>query len=121
MTLGLTGARARLIRIPIDLSARGQLHRGRAGFSLDLGLALTPQITSGLDVPVSQTETRLEVGLRLATRVEVLLGQRVAPFAMVHAEYIPVPFNLVLPGGQIVGTTPPYFIGAALGVAFRLR
>jgi hypothetical protein len=119
MTLELMGARARLSRVPIDLSARGQLRLHRVGLALDLGLVVAPQITSGLDVPASRTEVRVEFGLRLACHVEVWLG-RVAPFAMIQTEYVPAPFNLTLPAGQVVGTTPSYFLGAEVGIVVRL-
>jgi len=120
-TLQVTGARARLARVPIDLAVRGQLRRGRLALSLDAGVVIAIQITNGLDVAPSLEETRMEVGVRIAAKVEYWAWKRVAPFIAIQGEYVPVPSDLVLPAAGIVGTTPQFWVGGALGLALRLR
>jgi hypothetical protein len=120
-TLDVPPARARLRRVPLALSLRGQLRRGRLGLSLDLGAVVAVQITDGVDVAPSVEQTRLELGIRLEAKLEYWAWRRIAPFLAIQGEYDPVPYNLVLPSAGIVGTTPPGWVGAVAGLAFALR
>jgi hypothetical protein len=122
-TLELTKAEAQLTRVPIDLGVRGVLPRGRWTAALDLGPAMTLQITEGLKITPSIRETRLEFGIRLAARVEYWGWKRVAPFFAFQGEVVPAPSNLTVgnAGVVVVGTPPQRWLGAVLGAAFRVR
>jgi hypothetical protein len=120
-TLDVPPARARLTRIPFDVGARGRLRRGRVGLALELGLVLAAQITEGVDVTPSVRATRLEVGLRASARVELWAWRRLAPFFALVGEYVPVPYELVLPSAGIVGTTPLGWVGGVAGLALAVR
>ena len=120
-TMGLGMASARLTRVPIDVGVRGQLRRGRLGLSLEGGAVMTIQITEGVDVTPSLRETRLELGVRAAAKVEYWVTRRIAPFVAIHGEYVPLPYDLVLPAVGTVGMTPRFWVGAMLGLALRLR
>jgi hypothetical protein len=120
VTLQVTGARARLFRVPVVAAVRGQLRRGALGLALDLGLLMSFQITEGVDITPSLRETRLDLGLRVAAQVSWWLRPRVAVVAGAHFEWLPSPNDLLLAGAGTVGTTPSYWLGASLGVAVRL-
>jgi hypothetical protein len=119
--LALTGARARLIRVPIELAVRGRLILRRWVLTLQLGLVLGAQITEGLDVPASLRQGRLEVGISAGARVEVWATRRLAPFLALAVEGIPVPYDLEIPGTGVVGQTPRLWTSLAIGLAFRAR
>jgi hypothetical protein len=116
----LQGVRARLTRVPIDLGVRGRIRRGDFGLSIEGGVAAAVQVTRGLDTPSSNTETRLELGGRLAVAVEYKRWKHVAPMLGLQAEVIPESYDLVWPTLGVVGTTPKYWIGAVAGVALPL-
>jgi hypothetical protein len=113
------GVQARLQRIPFDVGARGVLRRGRFAGALELGLVVGVQMTEGVDVVAPASETRVELGIRMALRAEYWAHHRVAPFAALHGELIPKPYNLTLPGVGVVDTTPQFWLGGVLGLAFR--
>jgi hypothetical protein len=114
----LLSPQAQLWRIPVALGFRGRLERGRLVLGLDTQLLLTAQITQSAS---DANEQRLEPAIRLAALVEFLAHPRIAPFFSLHGELVPRPFNLVLPSGEPVGTTPQYWIGFVTGIAFRVH
>lgn len=108
-------------RFPCSLSATV---RRRAGARLQLGgglgVALAPLALSGQGLAPATPVTRLDVGGRVAFEVRVAAGA-VTPFASLHVEYFPRPYEIAVdPLGQI-GTTAPLQIGLSLGVALEAR
>jgi hypothetical protein len=119
--LQLAAARARLDRVPVDLSLRGAVGRGRLTGSAEAGLMLAALISRGLEVPLSIETSRLEVGVRLALGAELRLRRRIALHAAALAEVVPRPYSLVLPTLGVVGKTPGLWLGGGVGVSVRLR
>jgi hypothetical protein len=120
-TLTVTGDRARLTRVPIDLAVRGRVNAGRFAASLDIGAVAAVQITQGLDVSPPLRETRLELGVLLGAAAQYRAWARVAPFVSLQAELVPSPYHLTLPALGTVGTTPAYWLAAEIGVSIALR
>ena len=120
-TLSLGAVGARLLRVPVELAIRGRLFLRRVTLSVDLGLVLAAQITDGLDVAASVRQARLELGVAGTARVEYWPSRRLAPFFAFSIEGVPAPYDLDLPGVGVVGRTPRLWLGAALGLAVRLR
>jgi hypothetical protein len=120
-TLELKGARARLWRIPVELGLRGRLRRGRVGLAIDAVAFVGAQVTEGLDVVNARTDTRAELGVGVAARIEWVATRRWVPFLAFRAEVVPEPYNLTLPSVGVVGTTPQYWVGGALGIALAIR
>jgi hypothetical protein len=119
--LELRGARARLTRVPFDAGVRARLRRGKLDLGLDGSLVLAYQSSRGLDAALGVEQSRLEVGIRLAVKAQYWAWARVAPFLALQTEIIPRPYELVLPGAGVVGTTPQYWVGTVAGVALALH
>ena len=121
VTLSVTGARARLTRVPLFAALRGQLRRRALELAIELGLVLSFQVTQGLDVSPSLRQTRLDPGLRAASQLVWWLRPRVGLIVGARFEWLPRPNDLLLTGAGSVGTTPSYWIGAMLGLAVELE
>jgi hypothetical protein len=121
VTLVFASARARMQRIPLHASVRGRLPMGRLALSLEAGLALSIQLTEGVDVMSSLSQARLGVGIRVAAQLDVQLWRRIGLFAAVQLEWLANPNNLVLPSAGIVGMTPEYWLAGVVGASVRLR
>jgi hypothetical protein len=119
VTLTLPGLRARVARVPLDLSLRAAFERGRCELAAELGVTATVLLTEGLDLASNDKATRLEFGIRTAFSLYVWLKARVAPFAAVQAVFVPRPNDLVVAPIGNVGTMPWAWLGGTLGAAVR--
>lgn len=119
--VALVGARAHLVRIPVDLLVRGQLPKRRVVLSADVGVVLTAQLSQGRGLSSSRYEKRLEVGLRVAAMVQYRALPRVAPFVALQLEYVPVPSEFVAAGAGVIGTSPSFWLSGVIGLAFKVR
>jgi hypothetical protein len=119
-TVELGTARARLTRVPIDAGVRGVLRSGGLTAGLEGGPALAIQHTRGLDITPSAEETRVELSLRLAARLEYWAGPDLAPFIGLQAALVPRPSQLTLPEGP-AGSLPRVWAALLGGLVLRVR
>ena len=119
MTLAVTGGRARVQRVPIDLALRGRLGTDGIAGVLELGPRFAIQRSEGVDVMQSTHTVRLEVGARGAARLEVWPWRRYGAYVLVQGEYVPRPSRFTLPDLGEVGEMPSLWVGASLGLAIR--
>jgi hypothetical protein len=111
----------RLMRLPLDLSARGALRRRSVEGIAELGLALSAVRAEGLGLAAIQSGWRLEPGVRAALGLRIWPIPRlgitagfdvVAPFQTTPLAVVPV---------GIIGATPSVWLGARVGLAVRLH
>jgi hypothetical protein len=119
--LELRGTRVRLTRVPFDIGLRGRYRLHKVDLALDGTLVMGLQNTKGLDPGLGVEENRLEIGFRVVAKVEYWALRRVAPFIALQTEVVPKPYDLVVPGLGVAGTTPQYWLGAVAGVALALH
>jgi hypothetical protein len=120
-TLDFPAAHARVLRFPIDAGVRGRLHRGPWSFVADLELLSTAIVIGGRSVSDPKQSSGIELGLRVAAQAELAVGHRLAPFLALEAQVLPREHELVVAGTGAIGTTPPLWLGVALGLSFDLR
>jgi hypothetical protein len=114
---------AKITRFPMDLSLRGALRGAHVVVSASVGpaWAIFRLGGEGAALPVRDDGTRLDLGLRCAASLQVLVGTRVSPFITLQGTVWPRPYAIIVdPVGQ-VGTTPPVWVGATLGVALTAQ
>lgn len=108
-------------RFPLGLGVTARVGASTAwqGWG-ELGLAVAPFSVRAEGLSAGSTETRVDVGGRLAVglRSPALAGGRIGGFSDLHAEVFPSPFQLeVEPLGDI-GRTSRLWVGASLGAWF---
>ncbi len=119
-SLDLAGGRARLIRVPADVSLRFQYRRGRWQLDADAGLSLAVLIVSGQGLANPTRQTVLDLGVRGALSATLWLSRRVAPFVSLEATGSPSRYQLAVHDSGIVGQTPAIWIAGALGIKLNL-
>jgi hypothetical protein len=110
------GQPARMVRVPVDVSARLSLRRGRFEGLFDLGFLGAALIVDGS----LRRDTRFEAGARAAAMLRAWLHDRIALFASVEADAVATPYSLLV-GDMRVASTPPLWLGVAIGVTARMR
>lgn len=110
----------RVVRIPFDLSVRLVLPLGRVELGSDVGLALAVLQLSAAALSGAVTNTRLDVGVRIAPFAHIELTRRLALVLGLQMIVSFAPYELdVQPIGKIA-TTPRLWLGGGLGLAVRL-
>ncbi|HVV51731.1 MAG TPA: hypothetical protein VHO06_18835, partial [Polyangia bacterium] len=110
------GVRLRQWRLPVDAGVRARSAGPRVERYAEAGVAAALLSERALDLASPRSQTALEVGLRAAVGVHATRG-RLAPFAAVAAELVPLPPSVfALPAGT-VGRTPLFWIGATAGAS----
>ena len=115
------GVAVDVVRIPFDAGVRLAAPLGRVEPAVDLGLALTILQLSAPALPDTATNTRLDVGARLAPSVRVALTARLALVFAAQMIVSFAPYDLVVNPSQPtkIGTTPRLWLGGGLGLAAR--
>jgi hypothetical protein len=118
--LEVTGGRASVRRVPLDLALRSQLGGDEVAVVFELGPRFTIQHSEGVNVMRGAQAVRLEVGARLAARLETwpLWGNH-GTYIAVQGEYVPFPSRFMLLGVGEVGQMPSLWLGVSLGLALR--
>jgi hypothetical protein len=112
--------KVRLIQIPFDIGVRAFLERRRFFGAIDLSVAIAASIYDALGVPGAIQRTRLDLGARLGILAARQWG-RLGGFLGIHAVVYPRPYDLfVAPQGQL-GSSPAFWIGATVGVLWKVR
>ena len=119
-TLDLGVARARVTRVPIDLSLRALWRRGRFELAGDLGVAATVHVVQGIGLAMASPKTTVELGMRSAAQLNVWANARFAPFVAIDASIAPRPGTLSVDPVGKVGQLPWLWLGAMLGATARL-
>jgi hypothetical protein len=120
-SLHLTISRAYLLRIPLDLSLRGQLGTGRwLGFA-ELGLLFTVSQVALATVPDPHPSTFYEIGVRAALGLQIWLHAQVGLLAGLQVSAIPIATRLSIEATGDVGSTRNYWIGGFSGLVVRIR
>ena len=110
------GVRLRQWRLPIDAGLRARIAGPRFERYGELGVSAALLSERALDLAASRSQTGLELGVRLAVGVHASRA-RLAPFAALFGELVPVPPAIfALPAGN-VGHTPLFWIGATAGAS----
>jgi hypothetical protein len=126
LTLPLTGASARLLRVPLHLSARARLRRGRFEAAVEVGGVLAVLLAEGLDLPGAVAprswDARLEGGVRLQGLLRARVRPGLALFFGLEAQVAPAPYALVIEveeGPRVLGRTPAAWLGLQAGLSAR--
>ena len=112
------GLQVRELRVPIGAGAR--LQRVVHGLELagELALVLAPFHAEGLNSAMPASGTRLDLGARGGVRIR--LGtprRRLAPFVGLQVSVFPWPYEIAAAPAGGLGTTPPLWLGATIGVS----
>jgi hypothetical protein len=111
MQVGSTAAN--LSRTPAAFGVRVRTRDGRIALAADAAVTTSLLVVRGLDMYGAQSD-RLELGGRVAARVEFWAWPRIAVFAAAQLDVVPDTYNLALPSGM-VGTTPGWWLGGVIG------
>jgi hypothetical protein len=105
----------RQLRLPLDLSLRGRLHRGLLECLFDVGaVAALVDYEHG---PTDLSYRRLELGGRVG--VSIGWGRRFVPWLGASVELLPSSLELKLAPTGTFGHTPQLWLGVALGTEVR--
>lgn len=121
VSLDLAGGRARLQRVPIDLTLRGSYRRGRSEVLAAAGVALAVLLIDGLDRSDAASSARLDPEFLLGVGYRYWARDRLALLGSLHLSISARPYELALLPQGVVGTTPQAWIDLSLGLATRLR
>jgi hypothetical protein len=106
--------------VPFDAGLRLRLPAGRVEPAVDVGLALTVLQLTAPSLDASTTETRLDVGLRIAPLLRILLTKRLALVVGMQMIVSFAPYDLFVNGGPgTIATTPRLWLGGGAGLAAR--
>jgi len=121
VSLDLENGGVRLTRAPLDLS--GSLSWGGSELRGVLGAGLAGDLLhlEGTGVAQAQSSLRFDVGLRAHVGVRFRFGAKVWGVTEVSGTYFPRPYEFEVPPHGVVGHTPAYWLGAAIGVQFEIR
>jgi hypothetical protein len=109
-----------VVRVPFDVGLRLLLPVGRVEPAVDVGLALTVLQLTAPSLDGSATETRLDVGLRIAPMLRILLTSRLALVLGMQMIVSFAPYDLFVNGGLgTIATTPRLWLGGGAGLAAR--
>lgn len=113
------GVRVRQWRLPVDAGVRARIVGPRFERYAELGIAAALLSVRALDLASPQSQTALELGVRVAAGLHAT-GHRFAPFAALAVELVPdPPAVFALPAGT-VGHTPLLWVGATAGMSLGL-
>jgi len=119
--LVLPHADARMVWLPFDVSPRLTYEAGPVALSGELGPELALLFVSGDRVKNPRTSTRVEAGLRAATSLTWNMSTHLGAFVTLFGVWRPRPYEFRVNPRLENGTTPPVWLGASLGFAFRAR
>jgi hypothetical protein len=119
--LALPAADARLVWLPFDVALRSAHELGPVVVSAELGPELALLFASGDRVKNPRTSARVEVGARAAGTLTWNMSTHLGAFVTLFGVVRPKPYEFKLNPDVESGTTPPLWLGAALGLSFRTR
>jgi hypothetical protein len=107
--------------LPLDLGVR--VTRAEVGWDggAEASLVVAPVRLEGVNLPLSAGGWRAEIGARGAATIRWWLANRVGVFACAYAVTMPRPYTLRVVGVGEVGNTPTLWLGAQVGVSFRIH
>jgi hypothetical protein len=121
-TMQIAMVDVRVWRAPFDLSLRGLLPLGRRVEGVgDLGVYLAVMHAAGAGLPITQSGTRLEPGVRLGLAMRAWILPRLALVAGVDALIAIQTTPLAVDSVGVIATTPRAWVGGHLGLAVRLH
>ena len=108
--------RLRQWRLPFDLGLRARRNGRLLAPFVEGGMVVALISEQGKELASVSTARAFELGLRAAVGLHGNWSPSFAPFASLHAEWIPSPASIVaLPRG-VVGHTPRAWLGATAGL-----
>lgn len=116
--LALPAADARLVWLPFDISLRATHAAGSARLSAELGPEAALLFASGDRVENPRTSTRVELGVRGAASLSFWMSRHFGAFFSFFGVVRPEPYAFKLKPDVPSGTTPPLWLGVALGLSF---
>jgi hypothetical protein len=114
-------ADARGLWLPLDLGVRVMRAADAWDAGAEASLVVAPVRLQGANLPLSADGWRAEIGLRGAAILRWWLANRVGVFACAYAVIMPRPYTLRVAGVGEVGNTPTLWLGAQVGVSFRIH
>jgi hypothetical protein len=119
--LRFQSAEARATRFPLDLSV-GVAAGGRPWeVAAELGPSATILSLRGDNLDNNKRQVRLELGARAAVALRFWLREKNALFLSFETTWFPRPYALEIRPQEHVGTTPPWWLGASIGVSFEIE
>jgi hypothetical protein len=119
--VAIGGVPLRQWRAPFDLGLRARRNGRVLAPFVEGGVVVALISEGGKDLRAVSTARAVEVGARAAVGLHGTWSSRFAPFATLHAEWIPRPSSVVaLPRG-VVGHTPWIWLGATAGLFWEQR
>lgn len=112
LTVGMESAR--LQRMPFDVGARVRLRGGELGVAAELGATVSPLFVRGIGVTHPVSSTTLDLGLRLAMRIEWRRNASWVPFA--GLEVVADTRHELATSTDMTRSSPVVWVGVALGV-----
>jgi len=114
-------ADARALWLPLDLGVRVMRAADGWDAGAEASLVVAPVRLEGANLPLSAGGWRAEIGGRGSAIVRWWLANRVGVFACAYAVTMPRPYTLRVVGVGEVGNTPTLWLGAQMGVSFRIH
>jgi len=114
------GIDVRVVRLPFDAGVRLHLPFGRVEPGVDAGLSLAILQLSAPSLDGAGTNTRLDVGARIAPFLRIGLTARLALTLGLQMVVSFAPYDLVVAGLPQFATTPRLWLGGGVGLAARL-
>lgn len=109
----------RVRTIPLDASAFVTLTHGVFELSPELGVTAPVWVSQSLEFEQPE-QVRLQLGVRAALSARFWFDESWGMAASLSASLFPRPYSFVVLPTEILGETPSVWLGASLGVAFRM-
>jgi hypothetical protein len=117
--LSLPHADARVVWLPVDVSARAAFELDAVTLDFELGPELALLFATGDRVKNPRTSTRLEVGARASTSLIWNMSQHLGAYFTLFGVVRPKPYEFEVNPGVASGSTPAVWLGASLGFSLR--
>ena len=119
LSMPLEAGRAIITRFPVDLDVRVALRHGRWEGAGELGLVLTALSLRGNELSVNRSSVLVDVGFRAALQLHAWLSSHLGLVAGVDAVVSAQRHDLLV-GERHVGVAPRLWLGAGVGLAWRV-
>ena len=110
-----------LLRIPIDVSATVAWRRDRLEVFGELGPTLSPFVAEATTLAIRRKGPGIDVGVRAAVGLRLRARRSLWALACLSAETVPAPARIVAEPDGDLGPTPNFYLGALLGLGWRIE
>ena len=117
----LEGVTAREQRFPFQLSLRWRTRGLPAELAVAAGLAGAWFTTEATELPVSDRQSRLDIGAGVSLKARWPSSSRLAPFVGAGFEYFPRAYTFDVGGRGAIGSTSSFRLTGELGLSVALE